>query len=385
MGEKCANPDCEYLANPDPEISVGYCCEKCEGRANGEEWASMGKKKHTAYCTSVHISVTSCTPCAAAAPAWKVAKKAKPAKAKCLHPECEFDANPDPEVSVGYCCEKCEGRANGEEWGFTGKKHTAYCTSKLDDFSYMGDSTGKSSWSAKPKGPKICAHPECNYLVNSDPSISTKYCCEKCEGLHKGEEWAEGGKRHYKNCEKIEAGDPTMAFGGKGGCKSGKYGVPGASAFDPYGMSFMYAMLAKGKGKGGKDGGKDGDDAAKGGGKDKGGFGKGVKGKMMAMMMGGMGVGMGKFGGKGAKSDSGLRATPADQKVWVGELPPGCTVEDLKAHFGLAGSVTCAAMMKGNTAGVAFSSAAEAEAAVLSLNGTEINDKIIIVDAWTGK
>ena len=25
----------------------------------------------------------------------------------------------------------------------------------------MGDSTGKSSWSAKPKGPKICAHPEC--------------------------------------------------------------------------------------------------------------------------------------------------------------------------------------------------------------------------------
>merc|ERR1712083_146473 len=26
--------------------------------------------------------------------------------------------------------------------------------------------------------------------------------CPKCEGMDNGEEWAEGGKRHYKSCEK---------------------------------------------------------------------------------------------------------------------------------------------------------------------------------------
>merc|ERR1719189_2941857 len=49
----CQVPECEYPANPDRSVcSEGFCCDKCEGRFNGEEWAMGGKKKHTAYCTS---------------------------------------------------------------------------------------------------------------------------------------------------------------------------------------------------------------------------------------------------------------------------------------------------------------------------------------------
>merc|ERR1719414_973634 len=48
----CGSPDCEWPVNPDPAVSVGFCCEKCEGRFKGEEWAMGGRKKHTANCTS---------------------------------------------------------------------------------------------------------------------------------------------------------------------------------------------------------------------------------------------------------------------------------------------------------------------------------------------
>lgn len=55
-----------------------------------------------------------------------------------------------------------------------------------------------------------CANPRCFYLENSDPSISFSYCCAKCEGRHKGEEWAQGGKQHYKDCEKVEASQEAI-------------------------------------------------------------------------------------------------------------------------------------------------------------------------------
>ncbi|CAK0846098.1 unnamed protein product [Prorocentrum cordatum] len=207
------------------------------------------------------------------------------------------------------------------------------------------------------KSRRKCAHPECTYVVNSDPSISTNYCCEKCEGVHQGADWAEGGKRHYKSCEKIEVGSPEAAGYGGGGwgcaggmCKGGKKGWE--SAYDPYAMWAMWA----GKGaKGGKAWGKGFESWGKGGG-----------------------------GGK-ARTDSGLKNHPAENKVWVGDLPEGITAEDLTAHFGLAGTVKLAALMKTGTAGLAFSDATEAQAAVLHLNGTEIGGKTIQVDVWTGK
>merc|ERR1712061_428188 len=94
---------------------------------------------------------------------------------------------------------------------------------------------GGQAWGAK------CAHPDCNYMRHSDPSISKLYCCEKCEGLHKGEEWAEGGKRHYKSCEKIEVS--SGGGGGWGGFGSGGGGDWGG--FDENNEEAMaWAMLS---------------------------------------------------------------------------------------------------------------------------------------------
>jgi len=77
------------------------------------------------------------------------------------------------------------------------KRHTAYCSSNYSNNERHSVSR-QDSWTSMQK----CAHPECEYVKNSDPFVSLHYCCEKCEGLDKGEPWAEGGKRHYKSCEK---------------------------------------------------------------------------------------------------------------------------------------------------------------------------------------
>lgn len=154
---QCANPDCEFLANPDPEVSIGYCCEKCEGRAKGEAWAlSLKGKKHTAYCTSnadkaASIGSGGGEPLGHFAPlAMGVQTPEVLSSVVCAAEGCELPANGDPEVSLLYCCEKCEGRANGEEWALTqkGKKHTAYCTGKKLDPSDPRLFTGvsQSSW-----------------------------------------------------------------------------------------------------------------------------------------------------------------------------------------------------------------------------------------------
>lgn len=140
---------------------------------------------------------------------------------KCKNPDCEYQANSDPAISAGFCCEKCEGRWNGEEWAMIGKKkHTAYCSSKQFVPNFCVPAYGPVLNRAK------CAHPDCNYMRNSDPTISRLYCCEKCDGLHKGEKWAKSGKRHYKNCEKIE-------FIGTGACNMAKGGCKGFLAMGP--------------------------------------------------------------------------------------------------------------------------------------------------------
>merc|ERR1719491_812880 len=87
--------------------------------------------------------------------------------------------------------------------------------------------------------------------------------------------------------------------------------------------------------------------------------GKGKMGKMgkmaamMSMMEGGddgfwwggdgggaWGKGKGKGGGKGggSKAPNPLKDLPADQKVWVGNLPDGITSKALEEHFALSGS-----------------------------------------------
>eukprot|EP00404_Azadinium_spinosum_P023013 CAMPEP_0180614616 /NCGR_PEP_ID=MMETSP1037_2-20121125/31507_1 /TAXON_ID=632150 /ORGANISM="Azadinium spinosum, Strain 3D9" /LENGTH=162 /DNA_ID=CAMNT_0022634331 /DNA_START=33 /DNA_END=521 /DNA_ORIENTATION=+ len=159
-------------------------------------------------------------------------------------------------------------------------------------------------------------------MVNSDPSISRNYCCEKCEGLHKCEAWAEGGKRHYKSCEKVEVGSVS---GSKGYGKSPAVWAP--ISFGPYG---------KGKGKS----------------KDK-------KGSIKE-----------QFG--------------VSQKIWLGNLPGGLTNDDLKAHFeDLVGLEPKMVSIRGVTGVAAFGSDEEASLAIEALNGSELGGQAIEVDAWT--
>lgn len=126
--------------------------------------------------------------------------------AACKNPDCQYLANRDPTVSVGYCCEKCEGRHKGEDWAFGGKKkHTACCSCHDDPCAPMPDPQ-TNSFCPPANGNQNrekCANPDCEYERHSNPSVSLLYCCEKCEGVHKREPWAEGGKRHYKSCEKV--------------------------------------------------------------------------------------------------------------------------------------------------------------------------------------
>jgi len=131
--------------------------------------------------------------------------------ALCKDPNCQYPACNDPQVSVDFCCEKCEGRFNGEDWANGGKKkHTACCTSTNPQAVAKAFARGFESqpsfipagFISQPEEKRRCGHPECEYTVNSDPSISADYCCQKCEGMDKGEPWAVGGKRHYKDCQK---------------------------------------------------------------------------------------------------------------------------------------------------------------------------------------
>jgi len=302
----------------------------------------------------------------------------------CQNPECEFPANPDPQISLGFCCEKCEGRFNGEEWGSAGKRHTAYCTSKCDPSEYNsgnggGLNSGFESYGparSLPGGRGKCAHPECEYTANSDPSISLGYCCEKCEGLHQGADWAEGGKRHYKNCEKIEF------TGASGWAMAGPYGK-GAARKGAVSWGLPIPCAGKGWGKGPMGP-------------------QGFGGPQMYQTKGFGGPkgfqekGFGGFGGspgfqakglsKGKSKGPSLSDHPAENKVWVGNLVEGVELEDLTTYFALTGgTVAFAAIMKGNSAGVAYASAEEAAEAISLLNGSDYGGAEIVVDAWTGK
>lgn len=140
--------------------------------------------------------------------------------ALCAYPDCEHPANADPSIAAGFCCEKCQGRFNGDEWAMTKRKHTANCTSKQ-----VTVVAGRFLLVAGGYGPALsgikCAHPNCNYMKHSDPTVSRLYCCEKCDGLHNGEPWAAGGKRHYASCQKIDFNDGGNLGMGKGKGKSG--------------------------------------------------------------------------------------------------------------------------------------------------------------------
>merc|ERR1711924_529263 len=101
---------------------------------------------------------------------------------------------------------------------------------------------------------------------------------------------------------------------------------------------------------------------------------------MGQMMMGGKGKGK-------EKGKMSLNNFYADKKVWVGNLPDGCTSRELHDHFKEGGAKWSETFGKGGkgTGGVAFKTAEEATAAISSLNGSVLKGSMIQVDVWTKK
>merc|ERR1740121_3100280 len=99
--------------------------------------------------------------------------------------------------------------------------------------------------------------------------------------------------------------------------------------------------------------------------------GKGGGNPMMAMMAGGGG---GKAWGKG--SGGGRSGGPRDNSklCWVGNIPEGLSEEELSENFKQAGTVKKAFFMKGNSAGVEYSSAEEVQQAITMFNGAEVDE-----------
>lgn len=165
----CADPDCPHP--PGQAGSELFCCEKCEGRFKGEEWAMGGNRAHTKQCPSrsqesttpswekssgrgsyvpIH-QLVSANPLPMA-PMFAPARSSQPChpyiagggRRICRDPNCQIPASTDP-ASEGFCCEKCMGRFKGEEWAFTvgagTRAHTKMCASRDKNAQWQSEDT----------------------------------------------------------------------------------------------------------------------------------------------------------------------------------------------------------------------------------------------------
>jgi len=246
----------------------------------------------------------------------------------CGNPNCYYLAHSDPSLCDGYCCQKCEGKMNNEEWAIGGKSHYSHCEKREPGAAAM---TSRDS--------QVCGLPGCGMAVHSNPEECWGYCCQKCEGKHAGEEWAIGGKKHYKQCEGRYPGDP-----------------PGRKQWDEEGNEIGGGAVNKK-----------------------------VKQNQWAKQGGGGGGTLTKGSSTGKFK---MKSFPADQKIWVQNIPDGVTSSALLEHFKEAGSAVLCDTSKGEIpgtqdAGVAFESAEDAVMAILQLNGSVVCGNPIIVVPWT--
>merc|ERR1719387_1525143 len=108
------------------------------------------------------------------------------------------------------------------------------------------------------------------------------------------------------------------------------------------------------------------------------------KGGYMPMMVWQPMWGKGKGKGKGKDDRAKLLEFPAEQKVWVGSLPPSANFKTLQAHMQQAGTVKWVNCHNGQ-GGIAYATAAEAQYAISALNGSVYEGAAIQVDVWTEK
>jgi len=142
-------------------------------------------------------------------------------------------------------------------------------------------------------------------------------------------------------------------------------------------MAVIRSNMKKGGGKGASWG----HGGRKGGGKGAGG------GQWLFVPSFSTGKGIGKKTGKSNKFMDKLGKIDADHKVWVGGLSKAVTWKKLEKHFEESGGVKpqVTEIMNKGTACCAFKDADEAQSAIASMNGSELEGKSIEVDVWTAK
>eukprot|EP00441_Pelagodinium_beii_P033568 CAMPEP_0197630590 /NCGR_PEP_ID=MMETSP1338-20131121/8022_1 /TAXON_ID=43686 ORGANISM="Pelagodinium beii, Strain RCC1491" /NCGR_SAMPLE_ID=MMETSP1338 /ASSEMBLY_ACC=CAM_ASM_000754 /LENGTH=211 /DNA_ID=CAMNT_0043201839 /DNA_START=99 /DNA_END=734 /DNA_ORIENTATION=- len=156
--------------------------------------------------------------------------------------------------------------------------------------------------------------------------------------------------------------------------KKGAYGQPSWGPPGPW-DSWQYGKgMGKGMGYGMGKGGM---------GMDYGSYGMGMSkgmGMGMDMGMGMMGKGMSKGKGKGME----FEVQHPEKTVWLGNLAPGTTHQDLLPVMNQVGNCRRVQVGKKGTGFAFFSSAEEAQAAI-DLNGSMVNGSSIAVDRYTSK
>jgi len=138
------------------------------------------------------------------------------------------------------------------------------------------------------------------------------------------------------------------------------------------------AWQGKGMGKGMQYG------MGKGGqGMDYGSYGMGMGKGMMGMDMAyGMGKGMGKGKGKAIME---FEVQHPEKTVWIGNIAPGTTHQDLLPVMKQVGNCRRVQVLKKGTGFAFFSTMEEAQAAISKLDGSMVNNSNITIDKYTIK
>merc|ERR1719450_1278419 len=108
-------------------------------------------------------------------------------------------------------------------------------------------------------------------------------------------------------------------------------------------------------------------------------MGKGMMGMDMAY---GMAKGMGKGKGKAIME---FEVQHPEKTVWIGNIAPGTTHQDLLPVMKQVGNCRRVQVLKKGTGFAFFSTMEEAQAAISKLDGTMVNNSNITIDKYTAK
>merc|ERR1719265_873433 len=91
----------------------------------------------------------------------------------------------------------------------------------------------------------------------------------------------------------------------------------------------------------------------------------------------------GETGMSGGHADPEQESFPANQKVWIGNIVEGVTIEDVQALCSQAGATPKAVKVNGTSGMLAFGTVLEAAEALIALSGSDCRGRPLEVDVWT--